>query len=304
MRYFLVDDDDFIRTIISDIIEEENLGTVVGEANDGSKINDALLQFHRVDVIIIDLLMPERDGLETVLAIKPQFDGKIIMLSQVETKELIGEAYTYGIDQFVTKPVNKNEIINVLKKLNERILLERSIQSIQSSLNFLAKPEQIKKSIILEEHEKETQFLSDCKYCLNELGIACENGYKDMLEILHLIYLYQQDHHEKMPTLKDLYYQISSKRFSNEEQILKETKSTEQRIRRAILQSLEHIANIGLTDFSHPTFEKYVPQLFDIAQVQAKMFEIKGKPLPSNEHNKINVRKYLLGILMEIQTKE
>ncbi len=38
--------------------------------------------------------MPMRDGIETVRHIASTFTGKIIMISQVESKQLIGEAYT------------------------------------------------------------------------------------------------------------------------------------------------------------------------------------------------------------------
>lgn len=43
MRFFLVDDDDSIRMILSDIIENEHFGEIVGEARDGSEIDTVLL---------------------------------------------------------------------------------------------------------------------------------------------------------------------------------------------------------------------------------------------------------------------
>ena len=50
------------------------------------------LSAQQVDILIIDLLMPNRDGIETVREIAPLFRGKIIMISQVETKDMISEA--------------------------------------------------------------------------------------------------------------------------------------------------------------------------------------------------------------------
>ena len=54
---------------------------------------------------------------------------------QVESKQLIGEAYTLGVEYYITKPLNKIEVVSVVRKVMERIRLERSIHDIQKSLN-------------------------------------------------------------------------------------------------------------------------------------------------------------------------
>lgn len=66
------------------------------------------------------------------------------MISQVESKELIGEAYSLGIDYYITKPINRIEILTVIRKVMERIHLERSITNIQASLNGVLNFEQPK----------------------------------------------------------------------------------------------------------------------------------------------------------------
>ena len=78
--------------------------------------------------------MPMRDGIETVRHIASTFTGKIIMISQVESKRLIGEAYTLGVEYYITKPLNKIEVVSVVRKVMEH-RLERSIHDIQKSLN-------------------------------------------------------------------------------------------------------------------------------------------------------------------------
>ena len=67
--------------------------------------------------------MPMRDGIETVRHIASTFTGKIIMISQVESKQLIGEAYTLGVEYYITKPLNKIEVVSVVRKVMERIRL-------------------------------------------------------------------------------------------------------------------------------------------------------------------------------------
>ncbi len=121
--------------MLSQIIEDGDLGEVIGEADDGAFIEADQLNFKKVDILFIDLLMPMRDGIETVRHIASTFTGKIIMISQVESKQLIGEAYTLGVEYYITKPLNKIEVVSVVRKVIERIRLERSIHDIQISLN-------------------------------------------------------------------------------------------------------------------------------------------------------------------------
>lgn len=93
MRFFIVDDDEAICCMLTEIIEDYDLGEVVGQENDGSVISGELLALKKIDILIIDLLMPGRDGIETIRSMNSSFKGKIIMLSQVEDKEMIGKAY-------------------------------------------------------------------------------------------------------------------------------------------------------------------------------------------------------------------
>ena len=142
MFYYIVDDDEVFRSMLSQIIEDGDLGEVIGESEDGAFIEADQLNFKKVDILFIDLLMPMRDGIETVRHIASSFTGKIIMISQVESKQLIGEAYTLGVEYYITKPLNKIEVMSVVRKVMERIRLERSIHDIQKSLNNVFKWEQ------------------------------------------------------------------------------------------------------------------------------------------------------------------
>lgn len=63
MRFFIADDDRAIRSILKQMIEDEDLGEVVGEAEDGSQIEGHYLHFKQVDILLIDLLMRVGTGL-------------------------------------------------------------------------------------------------------------------------------------------------------------------------------------------------------------------------------------------------
>ncbi len=61
------------------------------------------------------------------------------MVSQVESKELIAEAYSLGVEYYIIKPINRIEVLTVVRKVIERIRLEKSIKNIQESLNMVLK---------------------------------------------------------------------------------------------------------------------------------------------------------------------
>lgn len=300
MKFFLVDDDDSIRAILANIIEDEDLGVIKGEAIDGSEISANILKRKEVDILVIDLLMPNRDGLETVREIGNDFAGKIIMISQVETKDLIGEAYSLGIEYYITKPINRLEVISVLNKVKERLLLEKSIQDIQTSINNLTNPNRFQE-VKGQLYDRRDIHLSG-KQILRELGIICESGYKDLIDILDM--LYQREEGGQITVLKDLFEQVVIQRYGNCNNINKEIRSSEQRVRRAIHQSLEHIASLGLTDYSNPIFEKYAYTFFDFPQVRAKMLELEGKVDKSTTTSRVNIKKFLQAFYLEAKELE
>ena len=116
MRFYIIDDDEVFRSMLAEIIEDNDLGEVIGEAEDGIVLNDQSSLLQQIDILFIDLLMPIQDGIETVRKIKDTFKGKIIMMSQVETKDLIGKAYSLGIEYYITKPLNRMEVLMVIQK--------------------------------------------------------------------------------------------------------------------------------------------------------------------------------------------
>ncbi|AND07329.1 response regulator [Bacillus thuringiensis] len=302
MFYYIVDDDEVFRSMLSQIIEDGDLGEVIGEADDGAFIEADQLNFKKIDILFIDLLMPMRDGIETVRHIASTFTGKIIMISQVESKQLIGETYTFGVEYYITKPLNKIEVVSVVRKVIERIRLERSIHDIQKSLNNVF---QWEKPQLRTEPVQEGKKIGDLgRFLLSELGIAGENGSKDLLSMLE--YLYGQEKAQTFdfgfPALKEIFHHITIRKLGDialEADIDKEKKASEQRVRRAIYQSLNHLASLGLTDFSNPKFESYAPKFFDFTVVRKRMTEMTKDELASSGHTRINTKKFIQVLYFE-----
>ncbi|WP_223588213.1 response regulator [Neobacillus bataviensis] len=304
MRFFITDDDSAIRSILSQIIEDEDLGEVVEEAEDGCLLEGNILNLKQIDILFIDLLMPIRDGIETIRHIKGEFSGKVIMISQVESKELIGEAFSLGIDYYISKPINRIEVLTVIRKVIERINLERSINVIQTSLNSLLNLNQPKvdKSNIL----NEKRILEVGEFLLAELGIVGENGHKDLIEILQYLFKYELTHtfEQHFPTLKEIFVQISKKKLglsAAQVDINREIKASEQRIRRAITHSLNHFASIGLTDFSNPKFENYASKFFDFTVVHQRIKELQKNTTIQATQTRVNTKKFIQVFFYEVK---
>lgn len=300
MNYFIIDDDPSIRAMLADIVLDQNLGEVVGEAGDGIDIDNSLLINLKVDILLIDILMPERDGIETI-KILSAFTGKIIMISQIESKELIGEAYTYGIEYYITKPINQLEVVNVLQKVNERIQLENSIKGIKKSLDLLNNHSRIQENPF-----KENNIYSSSQFVLSELGIIDEKGSHDLINILEFLYKHEKNTDSinyTFPSLKIIFLRVAEIKLGTKQQnyIQKEVKACEQRIRRAIHHALIHIASLGQVDYLNPTFEKYASKLFEYNQVTKQIQKLKKEGTIRSTHTRINTKKFIHALYIEVK---
>jgi two-component system, response regulator YcbB len=278
LRYFIVDDDTASRRMLEKIISDGELGVVVGEAESGVDSLPLILSL-RPEVVLIDFLMPKLDGIETIEQLRIQgFEGQFIMISQVVNKEMVGEAYEKGIEFFIHKPINRLEVQTILKKTAEQSRLRQSLMTIRESLASV-EPAKIK--------PKQKSVKEIVYSILNDMGIIGEQGSGDM--VLMMEYLINcEDSSSLLPPLKELYEAISG----SDKDIKKETKSIEQRIRRAIMAAMNNLASLGTIDYTNPKFEYYAPRYFDFQEIRVRMKELDDD---SNETTKvkINIKKFL-----------
>jgi two-component system, response regulator YcbB len=292
MRYFIVDDDTASRRMLEKIILEGNLGVVVGEAGSGVDSLSPILSIHP-DVVLIDFLMPKLDGIETIESLRQQgFQGQFIMISQVVNKEMVGEAYEKGIEFFIHKPINRLEVQSILRKTSEQIRLKQSLMAIRESLAYVGSEQMTPK----QRNVKEIVYS-----ILNDMGIIGETGSEDMVLIMEYL-INRQDSFIQLPPLKDLYEAISDSTKGNILDIKKETKSIEQRIRRAIMAALNHLASLGTFDYTNPKFEFYAPRYFDFQEIRVRMKEIDSDHQVTSKV-KINIKKFLQVLYLDTVEK-
>lgn len=116
MTVLIVDDEERIRLLIKEYCINENYSVL--EAEDGKKALD-IIKDNKVDIVILDIMMPNMDGLSAYNEIKKYNIPTIILSARSEEYDkLIG--FNLGIDDYVTKPFSPKELMARIKAVTKR----------------------------------------------------------------------------------------------------------------------------------------------------------------------------------------
>ncbi|WP_116237039.1 response regulator [Parasphingopyxis lamellibrachiae] len=117
IEILIVDDDPSLRGLIGEFLRGH--GFTVLEAEGGTEMRE-LLQTHKVDVVILDVMMPGEDGLSLARSLSSRRDLSIIMVSALgsETDRIIG--LEVGADDYLPKPVSPRELLARIRAVLRR----------------------------------------------------------------------------------------------------------------------------------------------------------------------------------------
>ncbi|WP_346890466.1 response regulator [Clostridium sp. UBA1056] len=278
MDIIIVEDDINIGIILKLIIEDRQLGKVVEICTNPMEGEKQILKINP-EIVLVDLLMPLRDGITVVNHCKKNFvKSKFIMISQVATKDIIGKAYENGVEFYINKPINAIEVENVIKKVSDKIKVEQKLSKIEEvfNINNLESYEDVDTKNKIKNSEE------NINYVMKRIGIIGEVGCKDIKNIL--LYSIKEDINLEEFTLKELLTMFN-----------KNYKSIEQRIRRTALIGMKSLANLGIEDYMNETFLEYSTSLYNFEEIKRQMDFIRGK---RNEGGKVNVKKFLEGLII------
>jgi two-component system chemotaxis response regulator CheY len=111
----ITDDAMIIREMIKEVAGAAGW-QVVGEAHDGQRAVE-LFEELRPDVCTIDIVMPGFDGLHAVRGIRElDPEARIVMVSAVDTKQALAEAFRLGASDFIVKPFQRDSLVATLEK--------------------------------------------------------------------------------------------------------------------------------------------------------------------------------------------
>ncbi|MDF2566600.1 MAG: cheY [Oscillospiraceae bacterium] len=115
-RILVVDDASFMRMMIKDILVKNSF-EIADEAADGVA---AVEKYHssNPDVVILDITMPNMDGLQTLNEIKKiDPNAKVIMCSAMGQESMVIEAIKSGAADFIVKPFQADRIVKAVNKV-------------------------------------------------------------------------------------------------------------------------------------------------------------------------------------------
>lgn len=117
MNILIVDDEELIRNVIKDYLEYEGMN--IHEAENGI---EALRVFkeEKIDLVILDIMMPKMDGYETLKEMKKIKDTPVIMLTAMKEEIDKLKSFNMGVDDYVTKPFSPKELVARTKAILKR----------------------------------------------------------------------------------------------------------------------------------------------------------------------------------------
>jgi len=114
----LSDDHEIVRNGIKILLETDPDIQVIWESADGEEAIQKVTE-NPPSVLIADIRMPKKNGLEVALTLKNQEDVKVIMLTMHNESEYILKAIEYGADGYLLKDTNKSEFIKAVKMVSQ-----------------------------------------------------------------------------------------------------------------------------------------------------------------------------------------
>lgn len=115
-KVLIVDDDNVMRTLLRGILRSEAY-EIIGEARNGLLAVEAV-QRYNPDIVCLDVVMPEMDGLEALQAIKEaRPETVVVMVTGSPSKENVQESIQGGAAGFIIKPFNAAKVLDTLSRV-------------------------------------------------------------------------------------------------------------------------------------------------------------------------------------------
>ena len=130
-KTLIVDDELIIRQGLRCLLDWEDLGfEIIGEASNGTDALD-FIQNNDPDLVLLDIRMPKILGTEVVKQARDDgFDGKIIILSGFTDFEYTQAAIQYGVDYYLTKPIDEDALLDTVKNISVQLDAQKRQQEI------------------------------------------------------------------------------------------------------------------------------------------------------------------------------
>jgi AmiR/NasT family two-component response regulator len=136
LRIIIADDESIIRMDLKEMLEEAG-HTVIGEASNGAKAIE-LVRAHKPDLVIMDVKMPQMDGIAAAKIISNEKIAPVLLLTAFSQKDIVDKAKDSGVLAYLVKPVKEESLFPAmqiaLSRFQEFAELEQELEDVKNSL--------------------------------------------------------------------------------------------------------------------------------------------------------------------------
>lgn len=212
----IVDDNPMILNTLDEVISSEAGLSVIGRADNGKDAID-MIKDTQPDVVLLDLVMPQMDGITVVENIKKKTsmlkNPAFITLSAVGGEQMTEEAFQAGANYFLMKPFDKDILVNKIRRIGKRPVRPVPGKVLEAPLKA-ATPEEA--AMNREEYMKE-HLETDITKMLHELGIPAHiKGYQYLRDAISMVV---RDREMMEAVTKILYPEIAKKNYTSSSRV-------------------------------------------------------------------------------------
>ena len=212
----IVDDNPMILNTLDEVISSEAGLSVIGRADNGKDAID-MIKDTQPDVVLLDLVMPQMEGITVVENIKKKTsmlkNPAFIILSAVGGEQMTEEAFQAGANYFLMKPFDKDILVNKIRRIGKRPVRPVPGKVLEAPLKA-ATPEEA--AMNREEYMKE-HLETDITKMLHELGIPAHiKGYQYLRDAISMVV---RDREMMEAVTKILYPEIAKKNYTSSSRV-------------------------------------------------------------------------------------
>lgn len=136
VKIILADDEPLLRLDLRTMLEQEGY-MVVGEADDGRQAVE-ITRSLRPDLAILDIMMPQMNGLDAARAIRDADLAAVLVLSGYGQRDVLDRADAAGVQAFLNKPIRKDDLMTAVplavSRFRERLRLQAEITELKEKM--------------------------------------------------------------------------------------------------------------------------------------------------------------------------
>jgi DNA-binding NtrC family response regulator len=188
-KVFLLDDDELIVSMLARTLKKG--GFEVQAETDAEGWMEKIEAF-APDVVLLDIRMPEHDGLEILQQIREnQLATQVVMLTSDDTAETAVKAMKIGAADYLTKPFNKEEVKIVLRNVIENQRLKQEVRFLRNAYSAMVEKDLVGRSKAIQDLLAQAERIAKAK--VDNILITGESGTGKEVLARHIHHLMSED---------------------------------------------------------------------------------------------------------------